>query len=225
MNTEIVSEPIPDKLYSPPTSKNQNLNLNPFQVPKSYIHKNKDKDKDKDKDNRPTFYYKNNKSWEVRAGGILFYRKNGGSKYDFLIMYNSWRNKYEDLGGCTSESDICTEDTICREVEEESNGKFKRKDLLVRLKNADKIYILSSKYVLYFLEASNLEASFVEQDFGTIETCDKLTRHIKWLSSELVLDDDFHTKLNPRLANSAVLTYLRQLCSPDILRELDNLRI
>jgi hypothetical protein len=219
MNTEPVSEPV-----SEPASKTTNTNTHTNQIQKSYIRKNKNIINRK-KDNRPTFYYKNNRSWEVRAGGILFYRKNGESKYDFLIMYNSWRNKYEDLGGCTSEVDICMEDTVCREVEEESNGKFNRKDLLARLKNAKNIYILSSKYIIYFLEASNQEASFVEQDFGTSEICDKLTRNINWLAAELVLDDDFHTKLNPRLANAAVLTYLRELCSSDILHKLNNLQI
>jgi hypothetical protein len=175
---------------------------------------------DENYNDRPTFYYKNNKKKPIRAGGILFYRlrlvantntntNTNTNQYDFLLMYNTWRKTYEDLGGRTSEGDTCIQDTIAREIEEESNKIFKRDDIKKRLKNQSHVYIPNCKYLLYFLKATDEEAQLKKSDFGKLEIYDNLERTISWLSSNKILSNKFPLQLNIRMANPA--TYYRIL--------------
>jgi hypothetical protein len=167
---------------------------------------------DENYNDRPTFYYKNNKKKPIRAGGILFYRArlvNNITHYDFLLMYNKWRKTYEDLGGRTSEGDTSIQDTIAREIEEESNNIFNKEDIKKRLKNQSHVYISNCKYLLYFLKVTDKEAQLKKSDFGKLEIYDNLERSISWLSSNKLLSNKFPLQLNIRMANP--VTYYRIL--------------
>ena len=55
-------------------------------------------------DDRPTFYLDNNTECPIRAGGVLFYRKNPETEnYDIMLIYS--RKHYEDFGGRTDKKD------------------------------------------------------------------------------------------------------------------------
>ena len=80
---------------------------------------------------RPTFYTE--KHLPIRAGGLLFYTNYMGKVYIMIqevINKRHFKNKtlpkyvWTDLGGKTDPDDITINDTICREVLEETNLKL-----------------------------------------------------------------------------------------------------
>lgn len=160
---------------------------------------------------RPTFSYKiKDKSFPIRAGGVMFYKVNDGN-IDLLLIHNNVRDYYEDFGGCTDEKDKSIEETIAREVEEESNGKFKKNNIIQRLKFAKKSYTNTSKYLMYFIQVNTEEEQYVSEDFGDKETHDNISRTINWYPLENVLKDEFISKLNPRVNNKFMIKALENL--------------
>ena len=160
------------------------------------------------KDNRPTFYHQGDKMKPIRAGGVLFYRNYCG-QYAFLLMYNEWRKTYEDLGGRTDAQDKNIEDTISREVEEESNKIFSRKDIKQRLIDCTRVYIPKSKYLLCFIPVIWPEHKLKRDKFGTLEIYDNIKRTIDWIPAQKLIANKFSHKLNVRMANTE--TYYRIL--------------
>lgn len=101
---------------------------------------------------RPSFNLDDDKDKPVTAGGVLFYRQTDNT-ID-LLMVDS-RGGYEDLGGCVDSKDKTVLHTVSREVEEESNEQFIKKNVLKRVKKCnDYIYMKRSKYVVYILPAT-----------------------------------------------------------------------
>src|ERR1700744_3977297 len=100
---------------------------------------------------RPIFQYtdSDNVVSDVKAGGVLFYKIDDDDHIKFLMIKN--RGKYEDFGGCTDNGDKNIMETIAREVQEESNNIFKKKDILNRIKTITPIYSKISKYLLYII--------------------------------------------------------------------------
>jgi hypothetical protein len=164
-----------------------------------------------DYNKRPTFYHKiNTKSFPIRAGGVLFYRKIN-NKVDLLLIHNEIRNYYEDFGGTTDKKDNSIQDTISREVDEESNGKFNTEDIKTRLAFARQAYTYQCKYLMYFVKVNHTEAKLTKEDFGDMEIHDGIKRTIDWHPLEEVLTDEFIKKLNPRLNNDYMLKQLKNL--------------
>ena len=160
--------------------------------------------KEEDYNSRPTFYYMNDKKKEIRAGGVLFYRIID-THCDFLMMYNEWRKTMEDFGGRTSEEDKSIEDTVSREIEEESNGIFKKEDIKKRLNYSTSynVYIKQSKYLVYFVKITKKELKLKKSDFGNLEIYDNLKRTVDWIQVEDLLEDS-DIQLNPRLAHKQI---------------------
>lgn len=153
---------------------------------------------------RPTFDY-NEKP--VRAGGILFYKKNiETDKYELLLIHS--RNQYEDFGGCSDVKDKNIQDTIVREVYEESNKIFKKKFIRKKIKNSEPIYIPRCKYLMYFVE---LDKYYNPTDFGDTEIFENIQRTVHWIDYDNFENEDFINSLNFRLKGYSILNHLKNL--------------
>ncbi len=147
------------------------------------------------KDNRPTFYFRNDASKPLRAGGILFYKKINNEPY-FLMIDNTYSKWIEDIGGKTDEKDININSTIIREVDEETNSLINKNYVTMELsKNCTKLYCKYSKYILYLIEADEYVSSLSTENFGDIELHTKFSRKIYWYSRDQLKKSN----LNPRL--------------------------
>lgn len=160
------------------------------------------------KDNRPVFKLDGQ---DVKAGGIIFYRY--GTKSIDLLLSASERSM-DDLGGCTDIEDPDIYYTVAREVEEESNKKFNKKNLIKRLKQESTQYIYTpkSKYVIFILKASDDEKKFKKEDFGEKEIHDNIERQVKWIPLEFFLQSDtIQNKLNWRLRNAKLFNIFKEI--------------
>ena len=147
---------------------------------------------------RPTFYYEqDNIKYELRAGGVLFYKKTDDGTY-FLMIRS--RGKLEDFGGCTDQADRDIFDTISREVEEESNKIFDRNDIRKRLDNFVPIISKESKYMLFLLPLVGKDEKIEPSDFGNKEDHDNIERTVEWVNADNFSDSTFFNReLNFRL--------------------------
>lgn len=158
---------------------------------------------------RTIFYLNNDCGKEIKAGGIIFYKYINDEIYLLLIKSN---NKYEDFGGKTDNSDQSICETIAREVEEESNKIFKKKNILKRIeKCTDYIYSSISKYLIYVIELSEEESNIDVNDFGEKEYHDNILRTVEYISLKEFMDKDFQSKLNFRIRNYSLFNKLMSL--------------
>ncbi len=143
---------------------------------------------------RESFYTKDD--MPIRAGGCIFYRK-GIQGIELLLINNTRtiyiKNKpietlvYEDIGGKISINDNCIEDTIGREVAEETNNIINQslvmsllatKDYMIK----DSFYHKSTKYLLYMVEANKEIAKLGTEDFGKQELGENIKdRTFHWI--------------------------------------------
>jgi hypothetical protein len=164
----------------------------------------------KKKINQPVFYYKNEKQSEIKAGGVVFYyydRKNNELK--FLLIKN--REKYEDFGGKTDPLDKTIEETIAREVEEESNEIFTKTNIIKRIENKNPLYTKNSKYLLYFCRLKSSE-NYNPSIFGTKEIYENIPRTVEWISYDKLKNSSFIKKnLSYRLRFRTFFTKINKL--------------
>ncbi len=163
----------------------------------------------KPKDNRPTFYYNNDLTKPIRAGGVLFYRIGLNNIVEFLLIENEYDKCFEDIGGKTDICDKTNIDTICREVDEETNKKIsydKMKEMINNNDN-DNIYVESSKYLLYIIKSDDEIQNLSETDFGDIELHTGYKRKIQWVSK----NDYLKKTLNPRLMNYSIKKFIEKI--------------
>jgi hypothetical protein len=179
------------------------------------INKNKNNNNEINNKLRPTFYFDNDETKEIKAGGVIFY-KYYNKNIEILLSHIEINNIYEDLGGKTSYKDKNIYDTIAREVDEESNSLFKKKHIkerLLKLKSESYIYIEHCKYLLFFLPASNREQKFKKYHFGKIEKYTKNNRMINWLKMTTYINTIANTDLEHiRLKNNVFHDGLNKLC-------------
>ena len=148
------------------------------------------------KEDKKIFYWRNNKTKEILAGGI-FILQDG----KILVQHINNTNKYEDIGGKTENFDETYFDTISREVFEEINGslyynKKSTKDKLKKIKKYlsakqikrliknNKLKSIYSKYSKYIILFINLPLKY-KIDFsksGNFEKKNNIKRKIKWIS-------------------------------------------
>lgn len=156
------------------------------------------------KASRPTFFLDVEKTQEIRAGGVLFYKYNEDkSNCELLLIKTCYC--YEDFGGCTDAIDSNILETVSREVQEESNGIFCKKDVYEKIKDVNPIYIARSKYVLYLVE---LDKRYDVSLFGEKEFHDNICRTVEWIPYDMLNDNNFINKLNFRLKAFNVLEHL-----------------
>jgi len=158
--------------------------------------------------NRPVFHYKTEEN-EVKAGGVLFYKKHEDS-IKLLMVYS--RDKYEDFGGRTDVDDADYLDTVAREVEEESNKIFLREDIRKRIEKLEPVYIKVSKYVLYFVELTDKENDINPTAFGDKEFHDDIPRTVELIDSNTFKSGSFiKDNLNFRLKNRLIFDKISSL--------------
>lgn len=157
-----------------------------------------------------TFNLDNNEEHPVSAGGVLFYRK---SKKSIDLLLVSSRGMFEDLGGRVDAADKTIFETVSREVKEESNKQFSKRDILKRVKACNNyIYMARSKYVVYILPATDEEAKLESSAFGDREIHDDIARTIKWIPLKNFLQKEvIEHKLNWRLKSKQLFDKLKQI--------------
>jgi hypothetical protein len=141
-------------------------------------------------DNRPTFF--NNDNQPIRAGGVIFYKIDPLTKQIKILMQytqrinqktNIKRNVYEDIGGKTDEKDNNINDTIIREVVEETNGIITKEIFQEHLDKEKKDYYLKhSKYYLILIEANKNIVNIDRRAYGKEEINGKL-RQFHWIDA------------------------------------------
>jgi hypothetical protein len=143
-------------------------------------------------ENRPTFYYNNDKNKPIRAGGIIFYKKDELTKQIKVLMQYTERigidgikrNVYEDIGGKTDEKDLCINDTIIRETVEETNDIIKKETIKELLdKDNHYIYLKKSKYYLILVESNKIIVDINRRTFGKEEILSGKLRQFHWIDS------------------------------------------
>lgn len=132
---------------------------------------------------RPTFYYKD--IYPIRAGGLLLYRRVVNDI--FILMINN-NGIYEDIGGKTDTIDKTYNDTIRREVMEESNN------IINMNKFYNPVYFAKSKYLMYIMQTNeNYDCNI----FGNIELFNSMKRTFEWIHINDIKNNK--VKLHPRL--------------------------
>lgn len=161
-------------------------------------------------DQRKTFYINNDTTKPIRAGGVIVYRKNKNHSVDLLLIFS--RGIYEDIGGRTDIKDTDIYDTVAREVEEETNKIILCESIKDRLTRSKYVYCAKSKYVIFLVEATENEACLESNIFGNIEIHDNISRLIKWISVDTVLDASvIKYKLNYRMKNPHLFNKLKDI--------------
>jgi predicted NUDIX family NTP pyrophosphohydrolase len=162
---------------------------------------------------RPTFYYNNDLTKPIRAGGVLLYKKNNNKLQILLIKKECFFKKnqcydiYEDIGGKTDVFDKNILETITREVEEETNNIIK-----ISFDNSESFYISHGKYLLYLIEANENIQNYNSTHFGNKEIHDNIDRTINWFD----IEDYTKNKLrfNPRLVSNELKEYILNMSKP-----------
>ncbi len=137
---------------------------------------------------RPTFYINNS---PIRAGGVIFYYQDEITKnIKILLQYtertidNTKRFLYEDIGGKTDEADTCINDTIIREVIEETNNIITKEMLEKYFSKENKsIYLKKSKYYLVLIKVENDIKNIDRRTFNKEENYSGKQRQFFWIDS------------------------------------------
>ena len=156
--------------------------------------------------NGKTLYIDDNKTMPVIATGILIYKNVCGNMKLLMIDVD---NRYEDIGRKIENQDKTIYDTVCRGIEEETNGIIKRDDIYDRLHKSQYIYNPKSKYVIHILEASITEKKLQKNDFGDKEIYNQRNRIIGWIDRKKIANRNiFKFKLNNRIQNKILFNTL-----------------
>jgi len=157
---------------------------------------------------RPTFYYQNDISKPIRAGGVIIYRIFNDS-IQFLMIKTKYKNydRYEDIGGKTDKIDISELDTIAREVSEETNQIINQQIIKYQLTKSKSIYIPHSKYLLYFVKANLYEQNLKSVYFGDKEIKDDIFRTIHWIDIKSFINNKLN--FNPRITSDDVNKFIK----------------
>jgi hypothetical protein len=152
---------------------------------------------------RPTFYFEDDKTKPIRAGGVLIY-KFVDDQIKLLMIKTNYNDeiRFEDIGGKTDINDVTEFDTVSREVSEETNLIINQQIIKYQLKNSTSIYIPNSKYILYLVEANLYERNLKSNYFGNKEIYDDIKRTIHWINLETYLNNK--VKIHPRICSNDV---------------------
>lgn len=137
----------------------------------------------------------------VRGAGIIPYMVSNGVAHFLMVKTNS--KGFGDFGG-KIENDELPHEIAAREAEEESNGIFRRKDVLQKI-GTRYIYIPAAKYALFFYQLPELPDPSL---FGNIELHTGSPLEVVRCNTI----DGFNLQLHPRLvtARKIIMHELRQ---------------
>jgi len=162
-----------------------------------------------DSNKRPTFYFENDITKPIRAGGVLIYKKyNGHLKFLLIKKLTYGDDLHEDIGGKTDTCDKDIYDTISREVSEETNKVIDQEVIREQIKNGTPLYVPFSKYLIYLVEANEDQLKLKSDDFGDEETHDSIKRKIYWIKIQNFIHDRYN--FNPRMNNQPIKKYITE---------------
>ncbi len=170
---------------------------------------------------RKVFYYKDDTKMEIKAGGILFVH--GKENKEVLIQKifeKDGKIKYSDFGGKTDNDDLTIDDTIARELYEESNGGIRNKytkqilsiDELRKMIDENIQIEILIPMVKYILKIVYFDDSKYELDFsiiGTYEKKDKIKRFVEWISYDEFIKYYDSKSLHPRMVFPSILNFFK----------------
>jgi len=156
---------------------------------------------------RKTFYYMNDLTKPIRAGGVLLFNKKK-LNVELLMIKKTHQLIFEDIGGKTSSFDNNIYETISREVSEETNNLINSEIIKKQMQDGRCFYMSHAKYLLITVKANSYERKLKGKDFGDKEIHDDIDRTFEWIN----LNDFLENKLivNPRLHSSELKEYLRE---------------
>lgn len=148
---------------------------------------------------RPTFMHDGQ---PVRAAGLLVYVSDMDGVH---VLFRHAKGKITDIGGKTDAEDTCVEDTVIREVWEETNGnlygemppnKFARiLHAQLRHHSTRRIYNAKSKYLLFVVRESPAFLGLPMQRFGRREHHDGMKHYYRWLGQDEIRKRQVHFRL------------------------------
>ena len=145
-------------------------------------------------DDRPTFELDQNS--KIRSGGLLLYRYNK-AVHDYEYLMIKYETTYEDIGGKTDKSDKSYQDTVCREVYEETNNVIKKSEVQALITNQNPLYLYSGGrggHIVYLIEKD-----IGERDYGDKDIEGRL-REIKWVRYQEMKNRGIDEILSRRLS-------------------------
>jgi ADP-ribose pyrophosphatase YjhB (NUDIX family) len=172
------------------------------------------------------FFYKDDKTMEIKAGGILFIR--GKTINEVLIqkvVENNGKIRHSDFGGKINDDDdiagdITIEDTIARELHEETNEAIMSKSTKEYLSIAElheminenirmEIYIQFAKYLLkiVYFDDDKYEIDFNRT--GTHEKKDDIKRVVEWITYDEFIKYYNSKSLHPRMDYPSILNFFK----------------
>ena len=153
------------------------------------------------------FYYNDDKKKKISAGGVLFYYIDDGNMKILMSTYKDGR--MSDFGGRINEDDQDINETIAREVEEETNGIYRRSYVLKHLKNSKSFYTEKSGYLIYLVK---LDEDIDVKLFGDWEFSDDIPRRVMWIPYKIFMSKRFmEHKLAHRLYNKDLLKKINEI--------------
>ena len=173
------------------------------------------------KKSRKVFFYKDDKTMEIKAGGVLFIH--GRTNKEVLIQKvfeNNRKIRYSDFGGKVDDDDVTIDYTIARELHEETNegirSKSTKEDLSIDELNKmmnDNIQIeIFIPYIKYILKIVYFDDDKYEIDFnrtGTHEKKDNIKRVVKWITYDEFIEYYKSKSLHPRIDYQSILNFFK----------------
>ena len=156
---------------------------------------------------RKTFYYMDDPTKPIRAGGVLLFNQQK-SKIKLLMIKKTHQLMYEDIGGKTSSFDDNIFETISREVSEETNNLINSEIIKKQMQFGKCFYMSHAKYLLIIVKANPYERRLKAVDFGDKEIQDDIDRTFEWVNLNDFLEDKLI--VNPRLHSSELKEYLSE---------------
>jgi len=154
------------------------------------------------------YYFIDESNREICAGGVILYKKIDSDIH--LLLINS-RGGYEDFGGGIDANDNDIYETVAREAEEESNGLLKKADIMKRLVKTHYMYNARSKYVVFFIKATDNEKTMTSEMFGSTELHDDIPRTVEWLSAKEFFNLIAKKQLNFRIVNKEIFAEINRI--------------
>lgn len=173
------------------------------------------------KKSRKVFFYKNDKTLEIKAGGVLFIH--GKTNKEVLIQKvfeNNGKLRYSDFGGKVDDDDVTIDYTIARELHEESNGGIRSKstkenlsiDELSKMIDENIQIEIFIPYIKYILKIIYFDDDIYEIDFnrtGTSEKKDNIKRVVEWITYDEFIKYYNSKSLHPRMGFPSILNFFK----------------
>ena len=145
----------------------------------------------------------------VTAGGVMIYKY---VQNKIMLLIIETEGKYEDIGGKIDPEDDDIYSAVAREVQEETNEQIMSDDIIDRLKLATYVYMPKSKYVIYIVEATDIEKKLKKVDFGDMEYHDAFPRTIGWIARDaLMKPHNIQYKMNWRMKSKELFNQLIEI--------------